>query len=167
MRLMHSSYPRRRRFQAGLRPRHGFSIMEMLVVVILAGIIMSVAGVRVSGMMTQQRVIRAAGTVQTDLELAFAVAQRNRAPTRISWTASAGSLVLKISNRAGDTVYKRTDMKPMGINYGSVTTSSSAVDVFPNGFASDTFSLQISVTQNGRNYKRRVRMSRAGMVKVL
>jgi prepilin-type N-terminal cleavage/methylation domain-containing protein len=50
-----------------LRARRGFSLMEMLIVVILVGIIMSVAGVRVSGMMTQQRVIRAASTIQTQL----------------------------------------------------------------------------------------------------
>jgi type II secretory pathway pseudopilin PulG len=48
--------------------------MEMLVVVILVGIIMSVAGLRVSGMMTQQKVIRAASTIQTQMETAFALA---------------------------------------------------------------------------------------------
>jgi type II secretory pathway pseudopilin PulG len=141
--------------------------MEMLVVVILVGIIGSMAGVKVSSMMTQQRVIRAASTVQTGIELAFAVAQRNRQPIRISWASSASSLLLKVSSRAGDTVYQRTDMKPMGLSNGDVTTSSSYIDVFPNGFASDTFSVKISVVRNGKTYQRRVRMSRAGLVKVL
>ena len=66
-----------------LRARPGFSIMEMLIVVILVGIIMSVAGLRMTGMMTQQRVIRAASTIQTDMETAFAIAGRNRAPMNI------------------------------------------------------------------------------------
>jgi hypothetical protein len=39
--------------------------------------------------------------------------------------------------------------------------------VFPNGFASDTFSITISKTFNGVTTTRRVRMSRAGLVKVL
>ena len=39
--------------------------------------------------------------------------------------------------------------------------------VLPQGLASDTLSIQVSVTVNGTNYKRRVRMSRAGMIKVI
>ena len=58
-------------------------------------------------------------------------------------------------------------MKQLGLSNGDVTASSSTVTVFPNGFASDTLSFTFSVTKNGVNYKRRVRMSRAGLVKVI
>src|SRR6185436_17675025 len=78
-----------------LRARHGFSLMEMLIVVILIGIVMSVAGVRVSGMMTQQRVIRAASTIQTQMETAFALAGRNRVPMKIVFATSASAITLK------------------------------------------------------------------------
>jgi prepilin-type N-terminal cleavage/methylation domain-containing protein len=165
MTLTNSNQPRRRRAHAGLRTRPGFSVMEMLVVVIVVGIIMSVAGVRVSGMMSQQRVIRAANTVQTQMELAFAVAARNRSPTAIVW--SPGSMILQVTDRDITREYGRVDMKQIGLPFGAVTTSSNNVNVFPNGFASDTLSLTFSVTSNGTTYSRRVRMSRAGLVKVI
>ena len=152
---------------AGLRARSGFSLMEMLIGVILVGIVMSIAGVRVSGMMTQQRVIRAAGTIQTQMEQAYAIAGRNRAPMKINVSTSASNILVTVTDRTGATTYSRTDLKTLGLANGDVTASSSGITVFPNGFASDTLSIQISVTKNSKLYKRRVRMSRAGMVKVI
>src|ERR1044071_7400869 len=81
--------------QSRLRARHGFSLMEMLIVVILIGIVISVAGIRVSGMMTQQRVIRAASTIQTQMETAFALAGRNREPIKLTFATSASAITLK------------------------------------------------------------------------
>src|SRR4051812_11185759 len=130
---------RRRPRAAGLRARPAFSILEMLVTVILVTILMSVAGVRVAQMRSQQRVVRAASVIQTDLELAFALAQRNRTPTQINWTSS--SYVLRIMDRTGATEFKRSNLKDssIGLSTGDCTVSSSSVTVFPNGFASDTF----------------------------
>ena len=150
-----------------MRPRRGFSILEMLVVVVLVGIVMSVAGVRVSGMLTQQRVIRAASTIQTDMEKAFAVAARNRTPMKLVYTTTDGVLVFRLTDRAGTAEYGRTDFRQLGLIPADITASSSEVTVFPNGFASDTLSFTISVTKNGMTTTRRVRMSRAGMVKVI
>src|SRR3954469_8197111 len=110
--------------QYRLRARPGFSLMEMLVVVILVGIIMSVAGVRVSGMMTQQRVIRAASTIQTQMETAFAMAGRNRVPIRILFATSASAITLKVTDRAGTTTYGTPlDFKQLGLSNGNVTVS--------------------------------------------
>ena len=167
MTLTNSNQLRRRRDIRGLRARPGFSILEMLVVVILVGIVMSMAGVRLSAMMTQQRVIRAASTIQTDMELAFAVAARDRAPIKLVYSENSAAVLFRVTNRAGTMEYKRTDMKPMGLNAADVTPSSTEVTVFPSGFASDTLSITVSVTHNGQTHKRRVRMSRAGMVKVI
>lgn len=150
-----------------LRARPGFSLMEMLIVVILVGIIMSIAGVRVSGMITQQRVVRAASTIQTSMETAYAIAGRNRQPMKIVFSTSASSILLRVTDRTGATEYRRSDLKTMGLSNGDVTTSSAEITVFPNGFASDTLSVKISITKNGKLYERRVRMSRAGMVKVI
>jgi type II secretory pathway pseudopilin PulG len=141
--------------------------MEMLIVVILVGIIMSIAGVRVSGMITQQKVVRAASTIQTDMETAYAIAGRNRQPMKLVFTSSATSILLRVTDRTGATEYRRSDLKTMGLSNGDVTTSSAEITVFPNGFASDTLSVKISITKNGKLYERRVRMSRAGMVKVI
>ena len=154
--------------QTRLRPRRGFSLMEMLIVVILIGIVMSVAGVRVSGMMTQQRVIRAASTIQTQMEVAFAMAGRNREPMKLTFATGASAITLKVTNRAGTTTFGTPiDFKTMGLVNGNVTASSNSIEVFPNGFASDTMRIQIRVTRNGATYQRIVRMSRAGLIKVI
>jgi prepilin-type N-terminal cleavage/methylation domain-containing protein len=151
-----------------LRARRGFSLMEMLIVVILIGIVMSVAGVRVSSMMTQQRVIRAAGTIQTQLETAYAMAGRNREPMKIAVTTTSSAMTLKVTNRDGSKTFGTPiDFKVLGLPTGSVTSSSSGITVFPNGFASDTLSIKISVTRSSTLYRRIVRMSRAGLVKVI
>jgi prepilin-type N-terminal cleavage/methylation domain-containing protein len=150
-----------------LRARRGFSLMEMLIVVILVGIIMSVAGVRVSGMMTQQRVIRAASTIQTQLETAFALAGRNREPMKIVFATSAAAITVKTTNRAGTTTFTTTDLKALGLSNGNVTASSNSIEVFPSGFASDTLNIQVLVSRGGATYKRVVRMTRAGQVKVI
>ena len=150
-----------------LRARSGFSILEMLIVVILVGIVMSIAGVKMTTIMTQQRVVRAASTIQTDMELAYAVASRNRKPMRINFSSNAAAILITVTNRAGDTTYRRTNLKELGLSNGQVTASSAQIEVFPNGFASDTLSILVSVTHNGVTHKRRVRMSRAGLVKVI
>jgi len=153
--------------QNRLRARQGFSLMEMLIVVILVGIVMSVATVKVGATITQQRVVRAASTIQTQMEKAYAIAGRNREPMVISFATSASAVKLTVTNRAGNTTYGDIDFKQLGLINGNVTASSNSVTVFPNGFASDTLSIQVLVTRNGVNYKRIVRMSRAGLVKVI
>jgi type II secretory pathway pseudopilin PulG len=141
--------------------------MEMLVVVILVGIIMSVAGLRVSGMMSQQKVIRAASTIQTQMETAFALAGRNREPMKIVFATSSGAITVKTTNRDGTTTFATTDLRQLGLSNGNVTASASEVTVFPNGFANDTLSIKVLVVRNGATYQRIVRMSRAGLIKVI
>lgn len=170
MTLMKSSSLRPRRSSATFsRPRRGFSILELTVVLVLVGIVTAVAGTRVSAMLTQQRVTRAASIVQTDMELAFTLAGRNRKPMRLTWTSNSSGMWFKVTDRTQTVVYKSTDFKGsnFGLNVGEVTASSSAVEVYPNGFASDTLSITISALRNGTTYTKRVRMSRAGLVKVI
>jgi prepilin-type N-terminal cleavage/methylation domain-containing protein len=149
-----------------LRVRRGFSLLEMLVVVILIGIIMSVAGVKMTNIRTQQRVVRAASTIQTQMEQAFAIAGRNRAPMLISFSTSSSAIYLRVTDRTATTEYGRVDFVRLGFKNGQVTASSNSVTVFPQGLASSTLTVTISVTVNGATYTRIVTMSRAGMIKV-
>jgi prepilin-type N-terminal cleavage/methylation domain-containing protein len=149
-----------------LRARSGFSIIEMLVVVILIGIVMSVAGVKMTNIRTQQRVVRAASTIQTEMEKAFAVAGRTRAPTLISFSTSPTAIYLRVTDRAATTEYGRVDFRQLGFSNGNITASAASVTVFPQGLAESALTVTISVTANGATYKRVVTMSRAGMIKV-
>src|SRR6185295_9831963 len=99
---------------------------------------------------------------------AYSLAGRNRRPVHIKYNST--TMILSVTNRAEDTTYKYTDLKSstFGLKTSDVTFSkSTSLEVYPNGFANDTLSITISVTQNGSLYKRRVRMSRAGLVKVI
>lgn len=167
MTLTTSSFLRPRRPRRAFHPRRGFSVLELTVVLVLVGIVTAVAGTRVTAMMTQQRVARAASVLQTDMELAFTLAARNRAPMRLVWTANG--LLFRVTDRTQNTEYKRTDFSggTYGLKTGEMTASSPFIEVYPNGFASDTLSILISATRNGNTYTKRVRMSRAGLVKVI
>src|SRR3954471_5573885 len=117
MTLMHSKE---------LRARRGFSLIEMLIVVILVGIVMSIAGVKMTNIRTQQRVVRGASTIQTQMETAFAIAGRNRAPTLITFSTSASAIYVKVTDRTGTTEYGRADLKRMGLSNGDVTSSATS-----------------------------------------
>src|SRR5215208_2725142 len=68
--------------------RAGFSILELLIVVMIGGVMMKLSMGRIHDLMSHQRVAHAATAVQNDLEAAFQIAGRNRAPVRISWDAT-------------------------------------------------------------------------------
>src|SRR4051812_35642797 len=89
-------------------PRRGFTLLELVVVLMIAGVVGSISVGRVHAIMVQQRAIRAATTIQNDIESAFAMAGRNRQPIRISWDASRMQML--VTNRAGTRVFRRTGL---------------------------------------------------------
>jgi type II secretory pathway pseudopilin PulG len=147
------------------RARSGFTLFEMVALLVFVGILTAMAGSKITTIRNQQQVLRASSTVQTEFEKAYAIAGRNRAPIRITWTASSGKLT--VTKRDGTITYGTIDFTTYGLQASDVTCSFTSVDVFPNGWASDTASVTISTTRNGVTNKRRVRMSKAGLVKVV
>src|SRR3954452_21525842 len=88
---------------SGRRGRRGFSILELVITLVLVGIVATISGGRITQMRDQQRVNRAANSLQVQLEKAFAIAGRNRKPIEITWTAS--SMTLSVTDRSGAIVY--------------------------------------------------------------
>jgi prepilin-type N-terminal cleavage/methylation domain-containing protein len=157
-RLGRSSIPGRRR-------RSGFSLLELVVVLILVGIVTATAGPRISVMRSQQRVVRASSVIQTNLEKAFAIATRNRAPMEIVWNAT--TMKLSVTNRAGTMTYGELKLgSDYGLKTGEVTASASSVEVYPNGLANGTLTITIRTVRGSGTYQRVVTMNRAGLVKV-
>jgi len=147
------------------RRRSGFTLLELVVLLVFVGILAVMAGTKITSIKYQQQVVRAASTVQTAFEMAYAVAGRNRAPIRIAYSSASGKLT--VTKRDGSITYTTVDFTTMGIKASEITASSSAIDVFPNGWASDTLSITINASRAGATYKRRVRMSKAGLVKTI
>jgi type II secretory pathway pseudopilin PulG len=148
-----------------LRSRRGFSLLELVVLLVFVGIVGVASTGKVSAIRAQQQVARGASLIQTQMEQAFALAGRNRAPIRLSWNST--TLVLSATDRAGTTTYGRVYLSNYGFKSSEIAVTTTPVEVFPNGFASDTLSITITTTRGTNTYTKRVRMSRAGLVKVI
>jgi len=151
----------------GLRSRPGFSLTELIITCILIGVVSAISAGRITSMRAQQEVTRSAGLIQTQMEKAFAIAGRNRAPIHILWNPT--TMTLTVTNRAETVTYGAPARlkDDYGLKSGEVTASQNSVEVYPNGFAHDTLSISISTSRGGTTYAKRVRMSRAGLVKVI
>ena len=142
--------------------RSGFTLLELMMVIVVLGIVSAVSAGRIHDLIIQQRVARASTAVQNSLEAAFALASRNRQPVRISWSAS--SMQLGITDRAGTVFYRRVGLGPdaYGLRSGDVAVSRSLLEVYPNGLANDTLAIVLS----GSGVVKTVRMTRAGLVRI-
>jgi prepilin-type N-terminal cleavage/methylation domain-containing protein len=143
--------------------RPGFTLLELIVVIFMLGVAGSMVLPRMSNMILQSRVQRAAQMLQTDDQQAFAIAGRNRQPIRLTWSSS--SMQLQVTDRGATKVFRSTglgDNSGFGFTKSDVTISKSSLQIFPNGLAEDT--LYIKLAKSG--YSRVIRVSRAGLVRL-
>jgi prepilin-type N-terminal cleavage/methylation domain-containing protein len=140
--------------------RRGFSILELITVLVLIGVLATVSAGKVRDVMTQQRLYRASGVIQTNVEAAWALAARNRRPIEISWNSS--NRQMNITDRAGTTNFRRTALgqDPYGLTTGTVTFSRTRTEVFPDGLADDT----LLITLSSFGVTKKIWVSRAGLV---
>jgi prepilin-type N-terminal cleavage/methylation domain-containing protein len=149
-----------------LRAPAGFTLIEMLIVTSVLGIIALMSMGRISEYVRERNVASAAATVRADLQQAFAIAARNRRPVRLSF-ASADT-ALKMTDRENTVTYVRRGLgngggfmlAPSDVAFCASTCSDASIDVFPNGWASDTLSITISKG----SYSRGLHMSRSGLI---
>jgi Tfp pilus assembly protein FimT len=155
---------RRRRVltPSAARRRAGFTVLELVVVMFIAVLVTGMSMGKLHDISNQQKVIRAASTIRTSAEAAFALATRNRKPIRMVWDAS--TMQFRVTDRAGTTVFRRVVLNSSEYNLpsGAVTVSASPIEVYPDGLASDT--LRVVVSAN--SVVDTIRVSRAGMVRV-
>lgn len=143
----------------GLR-RGGFTAIEMIIVVVIIGIMAAASMPRISRIVGEERIRKLQGAVASDLEVAFALAQREHKPITITYSTS--TQVLSITDRISGTVLKT---HYLGQNASFSTTAvtftpTAGVTIFPMGLA--TAALTVTVT-NG-NFTRTVTATRAGQV---
>lgn len=143
-------------------PRSGFTLLELMLVVVVLGVVSAVSAGRIHDLIIQQRIAGASTAVQNGLEAAFALAGRNRQPVRISW--SPATMQLGVTDRAGVVFYRRVGLGPdaYGLRSGDVAFSRSPLEVYPNGLANDTLKIVLS----GSGTAKTIRMTRAGLVRI-
>src|SRR3954471_15423982 len=127
--IRYSPLARRR---ASLRARPGFTLTELLIVVIIMAITTQLSIGRVHALLNQQRVVHAATAVQNDLEAAFQIAARNRTPVKNQWDSAAQQFT--IADRSGSMYYRKTNLglQAYGFRAGAVKVSQTPLQVYPN-----------------------------------
>ena len=142
--------------------REGFSLFELLIVVVILGILTTMVGPAMSRITRHQRVNRASTVIASDLQNAFAVAARQREPVRIQADAATRSYqfvdrktgaVLRIRTFYGDTSEYRLT---------SLVFNPTTFDVFPNGISSAAVTINLA---NG-DYSKKITASTAGFIRV-
>lgn len=145
--------------------RSGFTLLELMLVIIMIGLVSLVSFRRVGAMTTQWRVNRAAQAYGEELQSAFAIVGRDRRPVRI--TIDRTNMELLITNRDASVIYRRR-------NFGfasaykldsadiSIESTKRSLEVYPPGLAAD--SMQVEITRQGKY--RRIRMLRGGLVQI-
>lgn len=141
--------------------RSGFSLLEMLIVLIIIAVLVGIVIPKIGRIVRHERVNRAAQVMVQDLQNGFAMAGRQRAPVRLTFTGSTKTYVF--TDRASGTVLQ-TRVMSAGSDYSltSMIASSTVVDVLPNGIGSTAFTVDVA---NG-DYTRRITASSAGFVRM-
>ena len=137
-------------------------MLELMVVLVTAGVLSGLSIGKISDIIAQQRVAKAAAAITNDLQQAFAIAGRNRRPVRI--VIDTAKMQLQITDRSQTTNFRRTGLaSAYNLRASNVRFyPSTPIEVFPNGLSSDTLSITLSA--NGST--RRLRVTRAGMVQI-
>jgi Tfp pilus assembly protein FimT len=148
---------------ATARGLKGFTLFELLIIVVILGIAATMMGPAMSRIVRHQRVNRASTIIVSDLQNAFAVAARQRMPVRVQADSASRSYqfidrktlaVLRIRAFYGDT----SEYKLSTLQFTPTT-----FDVFPNGVSSSAVTIKLA---NG-DYTRTITASSAGFVRIV
>lgn len=143
------------------RRKAGFSMLEMLVVLIIVGLLVAIGVPRTARILRHERVNRAAQILVGDLQNGFAIAGRQRAPVRLVFNPTAKSYTF--SDRASGTVLQvRVMNSGSEFALSKLNVDQATIDVLPNGIASTPF----TVTLGQGEYERQVTASTAGFVRL-
>src|SRR6476646_423186 len=145
----------------GARVRAGFTLIEVLLIVVIIGLLVAFMVPRVGATIQHARVNRAANAVAGDLELAFTMAARQRRPIRLTTT---GTTTYTMSDRIGGTLRASRNLGAASeFKLDTLSFTPATIDVFPSGVS--TAALTVAVTANG--YTRQVILSRGGQIRVM
>jgi prepilin-type N-terminal cleavage/methylation domain-containing protein len=151
----------RRKKTTGVR-RAGFSLTEMLIVVVILGILAGITTPKIAKVIRQQRVNKAAAVVAADLQNVFAMAGRQRAPVHMAGNASQKSYTFS-DRKTGAVLQTRSFGTGTEYQITSLTFDPAVVDMFPNGISTS----RLTVTIGNGDYTRTITATTAGFVRVV
>jgi len=142
--------------------RAGFTLIEAIVVLVLLGVLGSLAAPSVGRSLTNTRADRSTGAISADVESAFSLASRQRKPVLLQVDSVLKRIVIR--DRATNKVLQSHSYGARESSY-SVTQlflSKTNATVFPNGLTDGAFDINVRVNDEART----VRVTRSGLIRV-
>ncbi len=142
--------------------RQGFTLLELLVVMVIAAIAIMMAAPTIGRGLMQTRAQQAAATIAQDLQRGLTTASRTRRP--VTFTIDTGDMIYNLADGVDGTVFTTRNMGD-GSDFGlsSIVVSTNTITMLPNGtVGAPTYPVRFTI-QAGDN-RRRINMTRAGMI---
>lgn len=142
--------------------RAGFTLIEVIVVLVLIGILGTLAAPAVGRSITNTRADRSTGAISSDVETAFSLAARQGKPVLLEVDPVYKRIVVR--DRASNSVMQSHSYNAAESPYGAdrMTMSKSQVTVFPNGLTDGPFVIYVNMAGEGRA----VRVTRTGIIRI-
>jgi prepilin-type N-terminal cleavage/methylation domain-containing protein len=147
-----------------IRSRCGFSLLELLIALTVIGTVMAMASPAVGRSLAESRLQRAATVAAADLQYAYSLASRQRAPVRISIDVT-NRIIRVRDHQVATRIYteRRYDSTAeFAVQYMRVSPQDTARIIYPNGMVSGG----ITMILGSGDRTRTVRMTQAGQVRV-
>ena len=144
------------------KPVAGYSVIELVMAIVVFGILLAFAYVRMTPAVHQARVQRAATVIAIDLQYAQMLAVRQRAPVAVIVDNALKSYVIRLRDTSV-TFRNRYFGQDTEFLLDTLAANPTAVVLFPNGVAGATTTFTVGL----RGYTRQVRLSRGGQVRIV
>jgi type II secretion system protein H len=142
------------------RAQKGFTLLETIIVLVIIGILAALVVPVANRAIGHSRVHNSANVIAADLQLAFSLASRQRAPLRIVVDPSGRKY--RITTRTGTVLKERRVGDGADLHVSTMSSTVSSLEVFPNGLSSGPIAITVGI--NG--YAQTITMTRAGQVRV-
>jgi prepilin-type N-terminal cleavage/methylation domain-containing protein len=144
------------------KPTAGYSIIELVIAIVVFGILLSIAYMRMTPAVNHARVNRAATIIATDLQYAQMLAVRQRVPVAVIVDNGLKSYIIRLRDTSV-TFRDRFFGQDTEFLLDTLASNPASVVMFPNGVAAATTTFTVGLD----GYTRRIRLSRGGQVRIV